>query len=226
MSYIQKPNTCPKCGSPQVSTKLDGTTARIWFVCGSYGYADKPDQVFRSSDKCLDREEINTLQRKVKELQVALDFANEAVDQRERSRTEAEAKLDDLQASTIHSCGDSCSRPMCVLRRERDAYKEALEMIAYNCNNPRADYQAVADAALTAIEDMRAKEGEANVPLEENEGLHEDIIFWLTRAANWRCISASLLVYAEYLLKCIPDRSEIDWTVLEQARAMFKEEGK
>ena len=55
-------NTCPKCGSPQESPKLDGTTARIWFTCGSYGYADKPDQVFRSSDKCLDREEINDLQ--------------------------------------------------------------------------------------------------------------------------------------------------------------------
>jgi hypothetical protein len=40
---------------------------------------------------------------------------------------------------------------------------------------------------------------------------------------QWRECSASLLVYAEYLLKCIPDRSEIDWTVLEQARAMFKE---
>lgn len=93
-------NTCPKCGSPQESPKLD--TARIWFTCGSYGYADKPDQVFRSSDKCLDREDKNSLQRKVEEL---------------------EAKLDDLQASTIHSCGDSCSRPMCVLRRERDGWK-------------------------------------------------------------------------------------------------------
>ena len=79
----------------------------------------------------------------------------------QRKVEELESKLDDLQASTLHSCGDSCSRPMCVLRRERDAYKEALEMIAYSCNNPRADYQAVADAALTAIEDMRAKEGEA-----------------------------------------------------------------
>jgi len=43
---------------------------------------------------------------------------------------------------------------------------------------------------------------------------------------QWRCISASLLVYAESLLRRIPDRSEINWTVLEQARAMFKEESK
>jgi len=35
-------------------------------------------------------------------------------------------------------------------------------------------------------------------------------------------MSASLLVYAESLLAHIPDTSEINWTVLEQARAMFK----
>jgi hypothetical protein len=165
-----KMNTCPKCGSPQESPELDGTTARIWFTCGSYGYADEPEQLVYRSDKCLVREEINTLQRKVEELQIELDFANEAIDQRERSRKETETRLceiqaaqdywhskwkdacenarikhkqvcelkrernrliDDLQASTIHSCGDSCSRPMCVLRRERDAYKEALQMCVF-----------------------------------------------------------------------------------------------
>ncbi len=192
-------NTCPKCGSPQESPELDGTTARIWFTCGSYGYADEPEQLVYRSDKCLVREEINTLQRKVEELQIELDFANEAIDQRERSRKETETRLceiqaaqdywhskwkdacenarikhkqvcelkrernrliDDLQASTIHSCGDSCSRPMCVLRKKRD---------------------------------------------------------------QWRECSARLLVYAESLLAHIPDTSEINWTVLEQARAMFKE---
>ncbi len=79
-------NTCPKCGSPQESPELDGATARIWFTCGSYGYADEPEQLVYRSDKCLVREDINTLQRKVEELQVALDFANEAVDQREAFR--------------------------------------------------------------------------------------------------------------------------------------------
>ena len=145
-------NTCPKCGSPQESPKLDGTTARIWFTCGSYGYADKPDQVFRSSDKCLDREEINTLQRKVKELQTMREHDLIHL-------LETESKLDDLQASTIHSCGDSCSRPMCVLRRERDAYKEALEMIAYDGSFPKLDCQKLADATLTEVE--LSKEGEA-----------------------------------------------------------------
>jgi len=162
--------TCPKCGSPQVEeqTNYAKETGRTWWVCGTFQTRDCHPHY---SDWCLEREERKALQCKVDELQ---------------------DKLDDLQASTIHSCGDSCSRPMCVLRRERDAYKEALEMIAYNCNNPRADYQAVADAALTAIEDMRAKEGEVNVPLEESEGLHEDIIFWLTRAANWTAIAVRM----------------------------------
>jgi hypothetical protein len=77
--------------------------------------------------------------------------------------------------------------------------------------------------AERAMQKCKKMEGEANVPLEESEGLHEDIIFWLTRAENWRCMSASLLVYAESLLARIPDTSEINWTVLEQARAMFRE---
>lgn len=197
-------NTCPKCGSQAITPEAyQYESKRVHFRCDSYGYNDKEkfDLVYRS-ELCLEREEKNTLQRKVEELQIELDFANEAIDQRERSRKETETrlcaiqaaqdywhrkwkeacenaeikhkeicelkrernrlidKLDDLQASTIHSCGDSCSRPMCVLRKERD---------------------------------------------------------------QWRCISASLLVYGESLLAHIPDTSEINWTVLEQARAMFKE---
>jgi len=101
-----KVNTCPKCESQAVTPEsYQYESKRVHFRCDSYGYNDKEkfDLVYRS-ELCLEREEKNTLQ----------------------------AKLDDLQASTIHSCGDSCSRPMCVLRRERDAYKEALEMIAYD----------------------------------------------------------------------------------------------
>jgi len=150
-------NTCPKCGSPQVEeqTNYAKETGRTWWVCGTFQTRDCHP---RHSELCLEREEKNTLQRKVEELQVALDFANEAVDQRERSRKEAEDKLDDLQASTIHSCGDFCSRPMCILRRERDAYKEALEMIAYDGSFPKLDCQKLADATLTEIE--LSKEGE------------------------------------------------------------------
>jgi len=95
-------NTCPKCGSPQVEeqTNYAKETGRTWWVCGTFQTRDCHPH---HSELCLEREEKNTLQ----------------------------AKLDDLQASTIHSCGDSCSRPMCVLRRERDAYRDALQMCVF-----------------------------------------------------------------------------------------------
>jgi hypothetical protein len=172
-------NTCPKCGSPQASElTTSGFTLQkkaMWFGCGSHVLLDEPEKILSRTNQCCDQEEINDLRRKVEELQVALDFANEAVDQRERSRKEAETKLREVQAtkretlyavneaSTIHSCGDSCSRPMCVLRRERDAYKEALEMIAYDGSFPKLDCQKLADATLTEIE--VSKEGEGAVHL-------------------------------------------------------------
>ena len=131
----------------------------MWFGCGSHVLLDEPEKLLSRTNQCCDQQEINDLRRKVEELQVALDFANKAVDQRERSRKETEAKLDNLQASTIHSCGDSCSRPMCALRRERDAYKEALELIAYDGSFPKLDCQKLADATLTEME--LSKEGEA-----------------------------------------------------------------
>lgn len=148
-------NTCPKCGSPQASElTLSGFSLRkaMWFGCGSHVLLDEPEKLLSRTNQCCDQQEINDLRRKVEELQVALDFANEAVDQRERSRKETEAKLDNLQASTIHSGGDSCIRPMCVLRRERDAYKEALELIAYDGSFPKWDCQKLADATLTEME--------------------------------------------------------------------------
>ena len=33
-------------------------------------------------------------------------------------------------AAGIHSCGDNCKRTACVLRRERDGYKSALDNLA------------------------------------------------------------------------------------------------
>jgi hypothetical protein len=89
-------NTCPKCGSPQVD---EHETGRTWWVCGTFQTRDFHPHY---SELCLEREEKNTLQ----------------------------AKLDDLQASTIHSCGDSCSRPMCVLRMERDQWRECAVRLA------------------------------------------------------------------------------------------------
>jgi hypothetical protein len=52
-----------------------------------------------------------------------------ALDERDRLMRENErlqAHLDELTASTIHSCGDHCQRPNCVRRREMAAMREAI----------------------------------------------------------------------------------------------------
>jgi hypothetical protein len=53
--------------------------------------------------------------------------------QLERELTAAQDRIDDLTATGIHSCGNECKRPNCVLRRElseatkqRDALADAL----------------------------------------------------------------------------------------------------
>jgi hypothetical protein len=60
------------------------------------------------------------------------DFAREL----ERELTEARDRIDDLTATSIHSCGNDCKRPNCVLRRElaeatrqRDALADALRAL-------------------------------------------------------------------------------------------------
>jgi hypothetical protein len=45
----------------------------------------------------------------------------------ERERDEAIRQLNNIKATEIHTCHDQCKRPMCVLRRERDEAREALD---------------------------------------------------------------------------------------------------
>jgi hypothetical protein len=47
----------------------------------------------------------------------------EAREQRDRLAEE----IENLKASGIHTCHDQCKRPMCVMRRERERYKIALD---------------------------------------------------------------------------------------------------
>jgi hypothetical protein len=47
---------------------------------------------------------------------------------RQLERELAEAR-DRQWANAIHSCHNECARPMCVLRRERDEWKEKAEVI-------------------------------------------------------------------------------------------------
>lgn len=44
-------------------------------------------------------------------------------------RDALQLKYDNAFASGIHSCGDHCQRPLCVLRRERDRLRKALKQI-------------------------------------------------------------------------------------------------
>ena len=48
----------------------------------------------------------------------------------ERERDEAR---DTKWAREIHSCHNACARPMCVLRRERDEWREKAEHLAIAC---------------------------------------------------------------------------------------------
>ena len=52
----------------------------------------------------------------------------------ERERDAALRQLDNLKASSIHSCHDQCQRPMCVLRRERDEAREKSERYRLEAN--------------------------------------------------------------------------------------------
>lgn len=59
---------------------------------------------------------------------VSADFAR----QLERELNEAKATVENLKASTIHSCGDGCQRIECVLRRrvkELEKDKERLDWL-------------------------------------------------------------------------------------------------
>jgi hypothetical protein len=60
-----------------------------------------------------------------------------ALDERDRLMRENErlqAHLDELTASTIHSCGDHCQRPNCVRRREMATMREAIQFVLANHN--------------------------------------------------------------------------------------------
>jgi len=64
-------NTCPKCGAPQVEeqTNYAKETGRTWWVCGTFQTRDcHPNH----SELCCEREEKNSLQSKLDDLQDAL----------------------------------------------------------------------------------------------------------------------------------------------------------
>lgn len=68
------------------------------------------------------------------------------------------AERDDATARTIHSCHAGCSRPMCVLRRERDTLRAEVERLTVTLASERAARKGVIDDALVAT--CRAREAE------------------------------------------------------------------
>lgn len=135
-------NTCPKCGSPQAEElTLSGFKLRkaMWFGCGSHVLLDEPEKVLSRSNQCCDQEEINDLRRKVEELQVALDFANEAIDQRERVRTESEAKRDQWR--------DCAERLVEAFRGVPYDPLTVGSFNAQNCKNALSDFRKLKEAS-------------------------------------------------------------------------------
>lgn len=79
---------------------------------------------------------------------VKTDFARKL----ERERDEARSERDRLDVSGIHSCHNECQRPVCKLRRERDALKEALIEMRYG-HTHKAESMAI--AALQSLENVK-----------------------------------------------------------------------
>ena len=69
-------------------------------------------------------------------------------------RDEAIRQLENIKASSIHTCHDQCQRPMCVLRRERDEAREE-----------NAKLRDIAEMAIEKIE-------------QENWGIRENSESW------------------------------------------------
>jgi hypothetical protein len=87
----------------------------------------------------------------------------------ERELTEAQDRIDDLTATGIHSCGNDCKRPNCVLRRE---LAEARESEASEARWA-AQYKQQRDALAKVARDIRAGYGgqvvDADCPCEDCE---------------------------------------------------------
>jgi hypothetical protein len=88
---------------------------------------------------------------------MAGDSLRDATVQSEFARTlerELNEARDRQWANSIHSCHNECARPMCVLRRERDEWKEKAERLQAACNK-----WSESDMLLTNCPDCRKFRG-------------------------------------------------------------------
>ena len=87
---------------------------------------DSQDEVLRLTFE--NRELSQSIEGWENKWKCAIDMAARA----ELERDEARRKLNNLDVTAIHSCYNECQRPICVLRRERDEAREALNKILKN----------------------------------------------------------------------------------------------
>ena len=84
---------------------------------------------------------------------VSADFARKL----EMERNELRLRIDNLEASTIHSCHDQCQRPACKARRERDEAREDARWL-YECLSRVSDLLDYEKKALRLHEELVARE--------------------------------------------------------------------
>jgi len=160
-------NTCPKCGSPQVEeqTNYAKETGRTWWVCGTFKTRDFHPQ---HSELCLEREEKNVLQRKLDDLQDALQmcvFWAESVSRRvtedresinwtglQKAR-EVLGRLTDHKADAYETQG--LRDELADVKRERYEARQALREIRNWVQRAAAwDNPNNVSGSLVAIEDI------------------------------------------------------------------------
>jgi hypothetical protein len=77
-----------------------------------------------------------------------------------RERDAAISKLEWYQVRDIHTCHAKCKKPLCVMGRERDALKAALEEYTTCRHVGLACAAECSQHALVALERMGARKGE------------------------------------------------------------------
>jgi hypothetical protein len=116
----QHDDDCERWGY-QVKLPTDGQ----WYEIDSYTLRWNRQDALEGLVGVL-RQAINDQMEKCDNLTDQRDFAMKVIRRLESERDDLHRQVENMKVSTIHTCHDQCSRPMCVLRRERDEAREAL----------------------------------------------------------------------------------------------------
>ena len=153
----------------------------------------------------------------------------------------AMARMERARKDLMRAAAD-CALENMRLERERNDARRELQLLLEStkvetCAEPLPERDGEPADFAGAITRMRLAEEERNqwreCAEERKKAWYEmqsafersrDEVNTLERERDqWRECASRLLVYAECMSARVPERSQINWTVLEQARAMFKE---